>query len=271
MATTATLGGITYNNDVADGNGNKFYFTDIDGWDNPNVRLGQENVTGKHGAFIGEYLYGGRPLTIKGVCTGQHWLGRRTLAAATSILGGTRTLTLTEDSPTPLTFTCEVYQAGPLRIKFTGPGSFTFELPLLAVDPRKYSTTTTTSTVNLGTGTAGAQAGNITPGGNFQTPWKATITTDGTWPGGTLRVYDANDNVPSVTLLNVPQLASGAPLVIDSATKVVTINGLNRYDLVSQQSLSWADLALTPVAWRVTRTNTTGVLTANFTWRDAYL
>lgn len=139
--TIVTLGAITFNDNTNDVNGAKWWVDKIDGWDSPSIRQSLFDLTGADGQAIAEARFRARPLVLSGQCqtSSQTVLdaSRDRLADISQQLTAPRLLTVNETTAKQVL----VVRAGELRMRdYVGAGAFDFELPLLAVDPRKYST-----------------------------------------------------------------------------------------------------------------------------------
>lgn len=148
MSTTYTL--YTYFGNASivfdgtpDANNAKWYITEEQGWTPPPpVRQATIDQTSGHGSFVLPTYYDKRPIVLKGVCKASTEANavesRGTLAALfTAIMGVNGWLYVTEGGVTLLS---GVYATGTPRITPpNGTGTFEFEIPLVAPDPRKYS------------------------------------------------------------------------------------------------------------------------------------
>lgn len=131
------LAGITFN-DGADGDGDEFYCSTLDGWDGGAVTL---NVVEKPLADGGHVAYGRRQaweLTMSGwVVAGPEGIGpaRRKLSAALyPLLDTPGSLEVEEDDDT---YTMSVYMSSGVRSRQQGPVAISFEVSLVAPDATK--------------------------------------------------------------------------------------------------------------------------------------
>lgn len=227
-AIVTTLGGITFNPvpDAADLNGAYWNCDEIDGWDSPGMRQKLLDATGRHGKVAGQQLYDARALVLAGDCVtpsvAAFWASKTRLTTATNLLAATGALVVNE--PTPKL--AAVMRAGRVRMReYPDAAGFHFEVPLLAPDPRKYAATASS---------AGMPA-TVTNAGDIET-----------FP--TLIVFGPSTNPMQITnggktvRLNVA-LTGGQTLLVNFATGLVTISGVNRYDIVDLAVTRWWSLA----------------------------
>lgn len=129
-------------------------------------------------------------------------------------------------------------------------------------DPRIYAWTVDSTTITLA-GVA-SNSGTVTNAGSFANQPTLEITGPATNP----RVANAADSNRSIKLDGI--LASGDTLIIDLRTKTVTINGVNRFDMVRSDSQWWQ---LLPGANSITmnRDQTTGTAQLVVRKRNTYL
>lgn len=146
--TTATLAGITFGG-PPDGNGVSYRLETVKGWtDTPGVRQSTEERVGVDGQILLESNFSGRALLIKGKIAAPTaaalWGQMNALTAALGgLVGANGTLVVNEPAPKQM------------AVRLAPPGAFVdpvsdqtaeFEIPLIAVDPFKYSVGSTTVT-----------------------------------------------------------------------------------------------------------------------------
>jgi hypothetical protein len=112
----------------------------FDGWDGPEVHSDLQTITGLTGASPGEWQYGARPMTIKGMCYSRTeagmWAARNRLALATNAITEDGSIYVTEGSGIALK--CTIRRAGRLLMSTKTANVFEFSIPITAYDPRKY-------------------------------------------------------------------------------------------------------------------------------------
>lgn len=185
----AQLGGLVFN--CIDQLGIQWFFSDPDGWaDGVPISLAQQQRSGQHGAWMGTSYLEPRVITFAGNVFAPSaltaWQARNVLlgvVASMSSLGVMNVdTTLAVNEPDALK-SAGVRPSDRPTVSPVDSGVFTFSLPLVARDPRKYGTSQSV-TVGLpiaaggltfpvgpfgvtfgGTGTSGSVA--ISNGGNF--------------------------------------------------------------------------------------------------------
>lgn len=223
----------TFNSGTVDGNGVLWTASALDGWDSPDLREDVSDRPFRHGAFRGASYYGARPLTLKGTLIGPG--DATTLRASRALLVRYTDLTVNDSSlvvaETP-NKKCIVRRSGRLGLQQVGTHLLHFDLGLLAVDPRKYATSTTTISVPSSTPVTGTWAGdfNALPVVITLTPGAGSMTLADSVTGATFTV------------------TTGAAVVIDSGADTVTSGGALAFarlttgdptQFVGQTSYSW--------------------------------
>lgn len=131
------LAGLTFNSG-ADGDGDEFIISDVEGWDGPGVELITVERPLSDGAILVLGRQTARTLSITGwVVAAPGYMGRarRKLATAMAgIVGANGTLEVDEEDAT---YGLTVRLAVGLRTKQAGPLAITFQADLLAADPVK--------------------------------------------------------------------------------------------------------------------------------------
>lgn len=198
MNPTLTLGSLpTFNDGTPDSNGVEWWVEELTGWDSPDLREDTSPRGFRHGLIRGTSYYGGRPLGLRGALVGTGDIADlraavAALAKATDLTSSDATLTVLE-SPSKQ---CAVRRSGRLAINWDSPSLARFDLALLAVDPRKYATSTTT----VGVGNGSTVTGTVS--GDFDTPTVITLT-------------------PAVLNMTLTETVSGQTLTVASNTAVV--------------------------------------------------
>lgn len=172
--TVFTLDSITFNNDVADGDGIK-WFGYVDGWDTLENRVEEYAFPAFHGGIVTANLYQPRQMTVFGKGTWENPSSSLYYTAKQKLNAATNALTQFADSPIVITHVEEITRRieclrTSLRTQCLGNIACEFELTVRADDPRKYDNTESTLTTS---GTA-ANDGDITTYPTF------TLTTAGT-------------------------------------------------------------------------------------------
>lgn len=247
------LGSMSFNDGVADGEGTLWYIGSIDGWDSPSIRQNEVQRSSLHGSWLGQSVYGSRSITLRGFakCTSEdgYYNSKNALAAATELIEADATLKVYESTETKQ---CSVVRSGPIRIS-DKPGHFIFEVPLIALDPTKYSATLSTDTA----------------------PWGSTVTNDGnyrTYPTVTLvsgfsatTVVLTNTTISGSPYMRLTNMNNGD--VIDFKNRLVTDSGgSSKYASVDLSTSIWWFLA----AGSNSLTKSGGT-NATITWRDAWI
>jgi len=223
-----TLGAIVMD-DAADSDGIKWTPSwPIEGWETPVVRQTVMALVGADGAAVGNSGYAQRSLVLRGTASwgdadpALYWLAQDKLADATDTLETPTTLIVGETTPK---------QAAVRRTttpqRFAPLGSFqgmTFQIPLIARDPRKYATTLTTQDV---------LDNPYTNAGRYRTPPTIEVTA---WTGTTLVLGSATDDGKTVTL---NATSAVGPIVVDFAAQQVTDNGVPADEMVQAGSRWW--------------------------------
>ena len=237
---------ITTNYEVADANGALWYTTDLEGWDSPTMRQSIANPTNRHGGIISESLFGVRSLVVKGICKAPSeaafWISYNRLLSVLANVNVDISLIVYETTPKFVS----VRRADNIRIRFIGVGSFEFEIPLVAVDPLKYSATLHSSAY-----------GAVTNAGVFNSP-HVVITTTST---GTPSFSNSSYGV-SASLDFVSSIPSGT--VIDMKNRTVQNGVTDHYGATATTSTWWH---LVPGA------NSLGIsgVSATIAYRDAWI
>lgn len=236
------LASIQMNTGVADGNAALWYVTEIEGWDSPAMRQSVSNPTSRHGGVIAESLYGPRSVVLKGLCKAPNesafWLSYNNLLAAVGNPAVDVFLVVYETTSKRLS----VRRGGEPRLTFIGKGSFAFEVPLIAMNPVKLSTTESSAPV-----------GSVTNNGNFNT-FPIIVTTSTGKPSFSNPTFGAG-----AVLHFTQSIASGTS--IDFSKRTVEPSG---YEWVVPSSTWWE---LVP---GINSLSISGV-TATIYYRDAWI
>lgn len=251
-ATTITLGSLTINDTstaTADADGNVWTWSELAGWfGNPAPVYSSFDRGGSKGLHTFGRRYQGRPMTLTGFvrCGSQTKLfaAMDTLESTFDLVASSGTLTVNEPTPKQAT----VILNGSPDVHVTGgTAGVRFQVPLLAPDPRKYSTTLHSAAV-----------GSHTNAGNAPTAPTMTVVGAATNPQWTL----------SGALVKFDySLAGGATLVVNFDTRTAVVDGTTdiRADLNASTEPGWFQLAAgaNTVAY-------SGGGTATLAFRDAW-
>lgn len=134
-----TLNSQTFNTGIADSNGAQWFVTELDGWDSPGLRQSFGQPTSRHGVVVLESLLDQRALTLTGICNagceGDMWTAYNSLIGDINNLVTPVDLIVYETTPKRI----GVIRGGKIRLHHETMLIFTFEIPLIAPDPLKYS------------------------------------------------------------------------------------------------------------------------------------
>jgi len=201
---------IVFNTGTPDGTGTRWWITDYEGWESPELRQSILDLTGVDGVAIGESNFAGRPMTFQGAAMAtseaNFWIAYNRLINTTAWLRPTGVLKFYEGSDVK-----RLYVARNARPQIKHVGShMTFQVHMIAPDPIKLADTATTATYN----------GSITAtnAGAFRTFPVVTMTSTGT---PTFTNTDAG--LSGLTLGFTGSLPSGT--VIDFLDKTVRSPG----------------------------------------------
>lgn len=176
-----------------------------EGWDSPPVRVDDDNLTGRHGGWGASRLYGPRLLTVTGIahCSdmAMAFLARDLLHTLPGP-SGSGELIVHETTPKSLTVRMGGSPRATDPIDIPNP-YVKWQIPLVAHDPFKRSTTGTTTTVAAGATVTPASSGTAAA------DLVATTTSSGTVVLTAGGVTLTTTSVPSGT-------------VIDTAARTVT-------------------------------------------------
>lgn len=184
MTITIGLGGITFMG-AADTDGDKFLVDEVDGFDSPEfeLNLGQDMADGM--MFESQRMKS-RSMTISGMAycvnaatVDTPWRLRKKLGDLLASMRNSGYLTMSVNEPTTgRAWIANVVPAqNPVQVKRNGPYAITFQINIVAPDPRKYSQSL--SSAHL----AGGASSIVANSGNIPAPWWATVFSASTDPG----------------------------------------------------------------------------------------
>lgn len=245
------LGDLSFNTLVADGNGTHWIITHpdgLEGWDSPSLRQSFQDPAIKHGTVLTESLLGSRSLILRGIVKAPseaaYWVAYNDLLGQVNNLITDIDLVVHEPTPKQM----GVLRGGQPRVRPIGVGAFDFEVPLLARDPLKYSTTEQQVAVGA------SSTVTCTNAGNFTTGPRVTTTSSGTV------VLQNNRTGQRITTESLP---SGT--VLDFAARTVYTGSTNRYTSLTPDSVWWE---LQPGANNI---QNTGSASVSVVYRAAWL
>jgi len=171
--TVFTLGAITFNNGVADGNGVKWYGY-VDGWDTLETNLDDYRRPAQAGSVTTSNQHASRQMTVFGHGTWDTENLPLYYTAKQNLNAETNALTQFASSPIVITHTEEIVRRiecvrTSLRTRCVGKVACEFELTVKADDPRKYDNTEDTLTTS----------GTATNDGDIETFPTFTLTSAG--------------------------------------------------------------------------------------------
>lgn len=209
-----------------------WHWTDLDGWESPDVAASFGAKAGQSGVYPESTLYGGRPMVLSGVAevittavpfVQSYEKAERKLALATDLVDTAPGLLTVSELPVPKQ--ALVYRNGRLRNRpHVKRRVMEFQVPIMAPDHRKYATATTA-----------IAAGVVANAGTKLSPPTVTVTGPSTNP----RVTNATDDGKFVQVNTV--LAGGQVLTIDMDGWTASIGGVNADALIDPAS-RWFDL-----------------------------
>lgn len=274
------LDNLLANTGVADDLGIEWYVTEIDGWDNPAVRLPISERPRADGAFIGDGYYGARSLVVRGAAFvgAGSWskiqAARVRLAERLDLLRRDALLLVGED-PVPKQLT--VRRSGPVRMD-EEPGVLRFEVQLVAGDPRKYSPYLGSANATVPTSTGGLAfpaSAPFTFGGSAS--GDAVATNGGTVAAPVVLTITGPITNPQALLVDTGQsltfgltLGAGEQLVIDTDHRTVLLGGTASRRNTLLAGSQWWSLAPGVNTVRLFGANAASA-TLNVAWHDTWI
>lgn len=256
----------SWQTNVVDATGVRWWATSLDYADGPNVRLNQTDKPFGDGAFRIRSFRATRTMTIQGgtECPDRGSAMRAADTLKSLFPAGSQQTLIVDDGITVRQ--CTVELAANPKVSFQGPVSFDFQLPLSAVDPRMYDPTAMNAVTNLPTpGASGLNWAPTATGGLNWAPaasaglnWGSVNSTGtiglvnpgsaSTWPTFTLTgpLYQPviTDVATGRTLAYTDQLATSNDfLVITNSpfNRGIYLQGtIDRYPLMS--SVQWMEI-----------------------------
>lgn len=251
----------------------------IKGWDGMDgvATVGQTvQKSGDHGTFATPQFYGARLLTLTVQATAQTQALRDVARAYVQQAFPVSDLaTLRWDEPVPVQM--NIRRTGKIAETYMTLADVVFSIPLVAPDPRKYSTVLHTATANQASAAAGlappltppltlpagapAMAVSCTNAGSFETRPLVTITGPITAPAVVNQVTGQTVSFSGLTL------AATDVLAVDFNGPQALLNGVYR---PADTTSSW--WVMPPGTTGIAVTGTTSVgSTMTVAWRDAWI
>lgn len=229
---TGGFGGVQIiGNNGPDANGIDWAIPVPDGWDSAAIRRSTQDRAGHHGQVITEEMYSARAILLKGwaMPTDQSgdglWKARQVCHQASDLVTGDGLLTVYEPASVGGPKYCVVRREQNIRARGNDSVHIVeFEVPLSAVDPRKYSTTLTSNTVVWAGGSPiPVTQTNI---GDFHSWPEITIR----GPGTNIHLY--NSIAPGEVVVSGTYTASDT-IVLTFGSRAVWVNGVPAYERIT--------------------------------------
>lgn len=277
MITSLAVGGVTISTDFSTG----YIFTQLEGFEYPEVAVEVNDRGDYHGAVLGNYVYRERNFVISGMVYGTTVSNfasrRRALEQAFALYGGVQTMTITTKDSLSLRASVIV------RAKFTQPyqkgsGIFcNFIATIVAVYPfiEAASATTTSLSVFSGGGGAipaeipfslgvgGSGTVSITNNGNGQAYPTITIT-------GPIQNPSLQNTTTGLTLSISKTLSTSTDtIVLDFYNRTALQDGIT--NILSSISGSWWVLEPGANSVKLTASSSGAGAAASLVHRDSYL
>jgi phage-related protein len=234
---------VTLNN-TADGDGDKFILSDIDGWGSPEMDVQLINRLG-NGSSLGKARYSKREITIHGMAIGNRFEDGSVFRAKRKVENWFADFQWNERwlyvdlTPSSESRQVKVIPGGELHFGTPKANMVEFEIPFTSLDPAKYSLTNNQVAVS---GSA-----TLTNGGNFPTYLYAVLLSGATNP-----YVEVN----------------GQRLPLNGSMPAgVTVDFLNR--VTTHPSNGIQDLAMVPRSWPVLNPGANSVSVSG-SWRLDY-
>jgi len=257
--------------------------TDVAGIDSPEVRESADDLTQQDGGIHGAFYYGRRPITLTGILLNPSSATDRNarqnkLSQASNAMRSDSVLSWTLEDGTPQQ--AVVRRQQPLRI--SGTWQKTFQLGLVAADPRIYGALHT-STVNTAATTSAAgrtynKSYNIAYAASAPLGQLLVTNAGNAQMFPVLRVYGPGNN-PKVYNFTTGQvialtysLSAGDWLTIDTLNRTVLLNdSSSRYSAVDFLNTTWWGLAPGVNDLRIAFDTFVSGSSLRVDWRDAWL
>lgn len=154
-----TFAGVDMNSGTPDADGALWYVTAWEGWDSPNLRQSVLDPSLRDGGIITDSIFGTRTITLSGVCkAGSESVYWTAYNRCNSLVGANNEVDLVVSENVDKRVS--VRRAGSPKIRSIGMGSFEWDWPLIAMDPRKYAVTETSVVIAAGATVTATNNGN---------------------------------------------------------------------------------------------------------------
>lgn len=275
---TVTLNGFLFDSLTPDPDGVLWSWQSLDGWfDTAQVRQ-ESSERQSMGMNVTVSRRNGRPISLTAIASSQNTGARlddllykamRRLKANCDLSAGVGLLQVAEPG---LGLQAYVRGTGPILSRVFGHRhGVTFQVPLLAADPRRYSSTLTTNATLVLTGSGTVVTQTLANAGDLPTPPVFTIV------GPAVNPYVRSNT--GVTGLGFPfvqyngTLAGGQTLTIDMANLTADVNGTNVIALltgIGGGPPDWWQINAGGTSVNLGRASGSGTCTATAVYRDAY-
>lgn len=258
--------------------------TEVTGLDSPDVRESADDLVQQDGGIHGDFYYGRRPVVLNGMIINPTSAANRNtrmdlLMRASDAMRADSTLTWTPSGSVQQYI--RVRRQQPVRV--TGAWQKTFQVPLVAADPRVYSSALHTSSVVTSSsptsaGRSYSKSYNLAysaaaPLGQLLVTNAGTSTT---YP--IIRVYGPGNN-PKIynfttgqTIALTYSLGAGDWLTVDTLNHTVMLNDTSsRYSVVDFLNTSWWGLLPGVNDLRIAFDSYIAGSSLRVDWRDAWL
>lgn len=241
--------------------------TAISGVDSPEVRESADDLVQFDGGVHGDFFYGRRPMVLEGLIYGHETALERNeklsrLKRASNAMRGDATLTFTPDGSPPMF--ALVRRQQPLRIE--GAWNKTFQLSLVAADPRFYAAALATSSVMADDQLGGATGAGFDQGfdidfGAAAPTGQLFVSNDGdteTWPVYTIFGPGTGPSITNFTTgTNIAfsyTLSSTEGFIVDTLNRTVQLGTIldadnldpatlvNKYSALDFANTEWGGL-----------------------------
>jgi len=267
---------------VSFNDGGLFVCEDVTGNDSPNVRENTEDKPEDDGASVGDYFYGGRPMTWSGGLFGDPAARNAAAVQLQAALRGLRSNVTVKSQATGLPAMQTAGRLQNLRITRREGIAKSFQIGMLCPDPRFYSQAVNANSGTGSTATSGAAfplAFDVSFGGGSGATVTFNVTNAGNYSTPALMRVTGPIDAPSVTNTTTGQtiyvdnvsLAGGEYIDIDTAAHTVTKNdGTNLYGKVRVPASFWWYLATGTNTLELRSASAAGTGTLAVNWRDAW-
>jgi hypothetical protein len=132
------VGSLSFNTGTADGNGNRWYYQTLEGWDMPALRQTWVDRLGAHGQVLGESNMSSRTVTVSGIVIGTSpngiWTAWNTMRTVFQN-AVTTAISLVLYAPTGNQTLSSCYTSDRLRMELTSGVAFRYQFAVTAGTP----------------------------------------------------------------------------------------------------------------------------------------